>query len=355
MIPLARALALITLTVLALAAALTTDAGSPQLTLTYGVSVEFLMAANMGTPDHARASGSGSVSVTVVGSSANVTSIVRLDIDARELLGLFSSLNRSWSEALTPGELITLNETGMNAFLRKVVKEARPGLVIERAVHMSRWGDRPALELRVRVYNNESRPEYLMLYRVSINGTYWYDIGTGYLLESVIKYWVITSQGPMQVYMNGSAHYRLQNPEVLPGPGKAKTYWFSVGGDLGKLIVSWEGSGEPEARVDGGDILISGGASSKLISVAVLSPHEPRIVVGGESIEPVTYPLNPPWGSFTITPLGGGEARIVFDEGVSSVSDSPPGGGPPYLLAAVGAGAAALALGGYLVVRKRRG
>ncbi len=327
------------------------------LTLTYDVRVTFLMAANMGEPDHASAEGEGTVSVDIVPSgdsvTANFSSKVRVRIDYEDLLDLFSQLNRTWSKELGPGRLIVLNETGMNAFLKKVVKQVRPGLIIERNAHLGRWGDRPALELRVRVYNNESRPEYLMLYRVSINGTYYYDLSTGYLLESSVEYWVITSQGPMQVYMNGSANYRLSDPEELPEPGKAKTYWFRIGYDLGKVVVTWEGGEAPRAELENGKIVIKGGGS-RVMSVTILSPYEPTIELVDGEIEPVTHPLSPPWGSFTIATVGGDELRIGFGEGVDEVSESPPGEGIPWYVIA-GAGAAAAAVAATLIAKKRRG
>ncbi len=330
---------------------------SPSLTLTYGVKVEFLMASNMGEPDHARAEGDGTVSVNIASSGnsviANISSVVNLAIDAKELLDLFTSLNRTWSKELGPGTLIVLNETGMNAFLNKVVKQVRPGLVIERTAHLSRWGERLALELRVRIYNNESKPEYLMLYRVSINGTYYYDLSTGYLLESRVRYWVITSQGPMQVYMNGSANYRLMNSENLPGQVRTKTYWFRIGYDLGKVIVAWDGDEEPKVSLEEGKIVIRG-QDSRIVSVAVLSPYEPRIEIASGTIEPTTYPLSPPWGSFTIAAVGGEELRIGFEKSVNEVSDTTPGEGLPWYLIAV-AGAATASLGAALIIGKRRG
>ncbi len=353
------------LTVIAVVVAVIAGAAAPAqalgqgagtaLTLTYDVHVTFLMAANMGEPDHAMAEGEGTVSVDVIpaGGSvrANLSSEVRLRIDYRDLLDLFSSLNRTWSRELGPGELIVLNETGMNAFLARVLKEARPGLVVEKHAHLREWGGRPALEVCVRVYNNESRPEYMMLYRVSINSTYFYDLSTGYLLESSTEYWVITSRGPMQVYMNGSAEYRLSNPGELPGPGKAKTFWFRIGYDLGKVVVTWDGGAPPKASLDDGKIVIKGG-DSRIMSVAVLSPYEPMIESGEATIEPATHPLSPPWGSFTIAAVGGEELRIGFGESVDEVSESPPGEGFPWY-AVVGAGAAALAAA--VAAKKRRG
>lgn len=320
---------------------------SDSLTLVYDVRVTFLMAANMGEPDHASAEGEGKVLINLVTADgreeANASSEVRVRIDYRDFLDLFSSLNRTWSKELRPGELIILNETGMNSFLSEVMKEARPGLVVEREANLSEWGGRPALELSVRVSNNESRPEYLMLYRISINTTYYYDLSTGHLLESSVRYWVITSRGPLQVYINGTAEYRLSNPEKLPSPGKAKTYWFRVGYDLGKVVISWEGEQEPKAALENGEIVVGGGGS-RVMSVAVLSPYEPRMRWGGMEVRPATYPLSPPWGSFTIATVGSEELRIAFDEGVNSVSDSPPNGGgfPPYITA-VAAGVVAVA------------
>jgi len=361
--PYAKVLTLITVVITAIAGAAPVpaqaqgqDAGNA-LTLTYDVRVTFLMAANMGEPDHAIAEGAGTVSVDVVpaGDSvrANFSSKVRLKIDYKELLDLFSSLNKTWSKELGPGKLMVLNETGINSFLDRVAREARQGLVMKRIAHISEWGNRPALELKVRVYNNESRPEYLMLYRVSINSTYYYDLSTGYLLESSVRYWVITSQGPMQVYMNGTAEYRLSNPEELPGPGKARTYWFRIGYDLGKVIVTWDGGEAPKVGLESGKIVIRG-EDSRIMSVAVFSPYEPTIEFGGEAVEPVTHPLSPPWGSFTIATVGGEELRIGFGEGVDEVSESPPGEGLPWYVIA-GAGAAGAVLGAVLVAKKRRG
>lgn len=357
--PATLALTALAITVVAGAAVQPQEVGtSGALHLTYDVRVTFLMAANMGEPDHASAEGSGEVLVDVepVNGSvrANLSSSVRLEIDYRELLELFSSLNRTWSRELGSGELIVLNETGMNAFLDKVVREVRPGLVVERSADLGEWGGRPALELRIRVSNNESRPEYLMLYRVGINGTYYYDLSTGYLLESSLRYWVITSKGPMQIYMNGTAEYRLRNPDTLPLPGKARTYWFRIGDDVGKVIVSWEGGDGPGARLEDGEIVI-GGEGTKIVSVAVLSPHEPVIKFGGRTAEPATHPLSLPWGSFTIMTVGAGELRIGFEEGVDEVSESPPGGGLPWhAMAVAGAGAVAAAVA-LAALRRRRG
>ncbi len=361
MVPRARAATLIAVITAALVMTLSTRLviganDPPSITLTYGVEVRFLMAANMGEPDHAHAEGNGTVSVNIISSGdsiiASISSVVDLTIDYKELLDLFLSLNRSWSEELRPGTLITLNETGMNAFLKKVIRQARAGLVIERIANISKWEGRPALELGVRVYNNESRPEYLMLYRVSINSTYYYDLSTGYLLESSVRYWVITSQGPMQIYMNGTAEYRLSNPDELPEPGMARTYWFRIGYDLGKVIVTWEGGEAPKVGLEDGKIVIRGG-DSRIMSVTVLSPYEPTIEFSGGAIEPVTHPLSPPWGSFTIATVGGEELRIGFAEGVDEVSESPPGEGLPWYVIA-GAGAAAAVLGAVLFAKKRR-
>lgn len=359
----AKVLALITAVITAVAGvssaptqALGHETGNA-LTLAYDVRVTFLMAANMGEPDRAMAEGEGTVSVDVlpVGYSvrANFSSEVRLKTDYEGLLNLFGSLNRTWSEGLVPGELMVLNETGMNSFLDRVVREARPGLVVERTAHISEWRNRPALELRVRVYNNESRPEYLMLYRVSINSTYCYDLSTGYLLESSVRYWVITSQGPMQVYINGTAEYRLSNPEELPEPGKVKTYWFRIGYDLGKVIVTWKGGEAPKVGLESGKLVISG-EDSRIMSVAVLSPYEPTIELGDRTIEPVTHPLSPPWGSFTIATVGDEGLRIGFKEVVEEVGESLPVEGPPwYVITCVGATAAVL--GAMLITKRRRG
>ncbi len=352
-----RSLSLVIIVALLAALASTPAAGDQGHHLIYEARVTFLMAANMGDPDHASAEGEGAVIVDVVNDEetvrADFSSTVRVRLDYEELLDLFSTLNRTWSKELGPGKLIVLNETGMNAFLRRVVREARPGLIIERTAHVSEWGDRPALELRVRVYNNESRPEYLMLYRVSINSTYYYDLSTGYLLESSVRYWVITSRGPMQVYMNGSADYRLSNPGDLPSPGKTKTYWFRIGYDLGKIIVAWEGGKAPRAGLEDGKIVIEGGGS-RIMAVAVLSPYEPTIEFGREEVAPATHSLSPPWGSFTIISVGGEELRIGFGEVVDEVSESPPGEGTPWYVIAVAATAAAVA-GTVVAIVKRRG